>query len=219
MLLVLGRRKGMRGAALLLLLCPLARVVIVLFIKSWINGIGMHFETVADALATGCLLAGANEWLKSNLMYRRFTASRWFALVPFIVLATQFALSNQIKYYFLAYILIGQTVMNIGIAMCIDWSINNNSGKIGKILNSMPFIFIGQLSYSLYLWQEIFLYKESPLSIPVALLLILGSASVSYYLIEKPFLNIRQKLESKIFRRSDLSRVASLTMLDNTTVR
>lgn len=59
-------------------------------------------------------------------------------------------------------------------------------------LNCWPIDWIGRISYSLYLWQEPFC-PNPKFSPGTAVVLALVSACVSYYLIERPALRLREK--------------------------
>src|SRR6201999_3060254 len=74
--------------------------------------------------------------------------------------------------------------------------------RVGRLLNAGPVAYVGTISYSLYLWQQIFLNRNStavvnwfPINIGLAILLALAS----FYLIERPSLTLRQRLEKKWF--------------------
>ena len=99
-LVLLGRRKGLYAAASMLLVCPIIREVYWHFYK--LDGIGFRFETVADAIGTGCLLAGAHEWLRTQPLYRRFLESPAFsgctgrrALFPYVLRSSDDLLPGQ----------------------------------------------------------------------------------------------------------------------------
>ncbi len=66
-------------------------------------------------------------------------------------------------------------------------------GWLGRLLESRPAAWFGRISYSVYLWQMLFLVTYGiPLSLgwaqqfPVNLVLILVPACASYYLVERP---------------------------------
>jgi peptidoglycan/LPS O-acetylase OafA/YrhL len=57
---------------------------------------------------------------------------------------------------------------------------------------------VGVLSYSLYLWQQPFLNRESNSSLcafPLNIVLVSVMAVLSYLLVERPFLRLRHTLE------------------------
>ena len=82
------------------------------------------------------------------------------------------------------------------------------SGFSYNLLNSSPAIWLGTLSYSLYLWQVPFLnswVQEWYASYPLNITLTLTCAVFSYYAIEKPFLAIRKKSTSRKMLETEIS--------------
>jgi len=80
----------------------------------------------------------------------------------------------------------------------IDRAIRVPGDRLGRALNARPLVFIGTLSYSLYLWQQVFLNRRGSSdlqSFPVNLFLVGLVALASYYLVERPFLRMRVRLE------------------------
>jgi peptidoglycan/LPS O-acetylase OafA/YrhL len=198
-LLIAGARRGLWAAASLLVLCPLIRLGLWHFFPESQSGIGHRFETIADALAVGCVLAGARHWLHRRIAYRKMLASKLFLVVPVAVFCANL-LHDRPRLHFL----FGYTVMNVGVALCIDWCVTNYSGRIGRFLNLRPLVFLGVMSYSIYLWQQLFLnrYSDSVFCrFPYNLTLVAVASLASYYLIEQPFLRLRPALEAKLFRR------------------
>ena len=56
-----------------------------------------------------------------------------------------------------------------------------------RILETRPMVFLGTISYSLYIWQQLFKYAyEGSLPRSVAVLLSLAIAAFSYYRVERP---------------------------------
>ena len=67
------------------------------------------------------------------------------------------------------------------------------------MLNWKPLAFVGTLSYSLYLWQQLFLNRTSGAAIagfPLNLVLAFAAAATSFYLVEQPALRLRRRLET-----------------------
>jgi peptidoglycan/LPS O-acetylase OafA/YrhL len=78
----------------------------------------------------------------------------------------------------------------------------------GRILEMKPLRWIGGISYSLYLWQQLFFgvnFAGSPPGLallrkpPFNLLAVLLCAACSHYVIEKPFIRLGHKLASTSF--------------------
>jgi peptidoglycan/LPS O-acetylase OafA/YrhL len=61
-----------------------------------------------------------------------------------------------------------------------------------RILNWAPVVWLGRISYSLYLWQQPFC-GDPNLRSGYYVFLALGAAVLSYYLVEQPMLRLREK--------------------------
>jgi len=90
----------------------------------------------------------------------------------------------------------------IPIFMVISTMLRPND-LVSKFLESAPLRFIGRISYSAYLWQEVFLTGNwAPTIRPFGWLntsllvwpAVFGTAIASYYLIEKPFIRLGHRL-------------------------
>ena len=135
----------MRAALLFVLLSPALRLALYLFAPAYHPYIGAAFETVGDAIAVGCLLARYRDELWAREWYRRLLTSRWMALVPLVVLlASTLDGRPRISY------VIGIPVKNVGIALLVDWAVRFPAGRVGRVLNSRVAVWIGTMSYSLY---------------------------------------------------------------------
>jgi peptidoglycan/LPS O-acetylase OafA/YrhL len=88
LIVMLGVRRSMLVAGAYLAIAPCWRIVVWYFFPGAHDGIGHTFGTVADSIAAGCLLAGVREKFWQDTRYRAFLASRWFVVVPLVVVAT-----------------------------------------------------------------------------------------------------------------------------------
>jgi peptidoglycan/LPS O-acetylase OafA/YrhL len=94
--------------------------------------------------------------------------------------------------------------MNLAIAVSADWVMRNSHTAVGRFLNWPAISFLGVFSYSLYLWQQLFLNRESdsPYCVfPLNIFLAIAMALVSYLLIEAPVLQLRAAFERSRDRR------------------
>jgi peptidoglycan/LPS O-acetylase OafA/YrhL len=66
-----------------------------------------------------------------------------------------------------------------------------------RVLNWAPVVWLGKVSYSLYLWQELFCSNAALHYGYVLVLPSLACAALSYYLIEQPMLRLRDRLSRK----------------------
>ncbi len=154
-----------------------------------------HFQAVADALASGCLLACLYNWMGTVGSYVAAVRSRLFVVIPGLLLIGSAAFYKMSPGLF--YVL-GQSVANVGIFLLLDHCVRFPNDWLGKILNWRPLAMIGWWSYSIYLWQELFLdHSESPnLGIPVPLNIICTFvvSIFSYYLVEQRFLKLKDRI-------------------------
>ena len=198
-LIFAGVRRGLWIAAGAVLALPIVRIIEWNFVPSAASGIGARFETVADSIAIGCVLAGTRAWLHRSPLYMKLLSSPWFPIVLLAGIAGNMLYDRpQISF------LIGMSVTNIATALVIDWCVTFHEGRVGRVLNAAPLVFVGGLSYSLYLWQQPFLNRasEAPLAaFPLNIALAFGMALASFYLIERPSLALRKVLERKYFRK------------------
>ena len=187
LIMLFGPKKSGSFAILAVLFAPVCRWYM------WHHGTGAsamtrEFQAVADALATGCLLAIYYNVLTRMPFYMRLLASSYFPVLPLAGLLISVAFGTS------AYYVWGQSLANISIALAIDWTIRRPTTNIGRLLNSKPFVWIGMLSYSLYLWQEPFLNPDINVWVtayPQNLALTLITATISYWLVERRFLRLK----------------------------
>jgi peptidoglycan/LPS O-acetylase OafA/YrhL len=187
--LVAGLGRARWIAALQIVAAPIIRVVIWFWFPEHRHF--QHFWAVMDSIATGCLLALVRGELAAFAPYAALLRSRWFFVIPAGVVATMVAAEHSFAVY-----MAHDMVMNLGIAVCIDRFVTLPELAPGRFLNWAPMRYIGTLSYSLYLWQELFLDRRSPALVhrfPLNLALAFACGLVSYYLVEQPMLRLRAR--------------------------
>ncbi len=180
-------------------LCPIIRVIYFFAAPSLVEEeICYRFETIVDALAIGCMLAGLYEPFVKSSLERRFAGS-WF----FVLGALAVIIASMVDARRLVSLACGVTVQNIGIAACLAWALTFHSSPIGRFLNSRPLVFIGGMSYSIYLWQQLFFNPMSNSALvrfPANILMVVVASLASSYLIEKPSLELRRRIETRLRR-------------------
>ena len=177
------RAKNIAIAAILII--PVVRFIMWYVFDVSPSGMTRQFEAIADALATGCLLA--------YLYQEGFKLPEWcgswlFILVPIsmiILPSALYKIDNGLFYT------IGQSYINLTAAIMVLRYMSVCEGISFKVLNSKPAIWLGGMSYSLCLWQEPFLNSWVTVwyaSWPTNLILTFLFACFSFYFIEKPLI-------------------------------
>lgn len=153
------------------------------------------FETVADSLAMGGILAIITKEKIINSKIFKFLKDKilililmlfFFQMLNSSLLVELFGL--KIRYF---YNFVGLTIINCIITLLIFILINKDrTSTFFCFLNNPIMKTIGLWSYSIYLWQQIWLYSwDIPLYLKFIGIII--SSVISYYLIEKKFLSWR----------------------------
>ena len=178
-LLLFFWRKRVQILLAAILLAPLVRI---LYGAAGAADIGsMSFPAVQDAIAVGCLLAIRRDWINAKLI------DRWILPIAILTLTMM-----RFRYPHGIEPLIIISLCNLGIAVLIDHCIR----KEYRLLNWAPAMWLGTISYSLYLWQQPFMNKALPYSwttFPLNVLFAIGCAALSYYCIERPALRLRDR--------------------------
>lgn len=184
LIVLFGLKRAYRSCIALLMIAPVFRILA--HIGLWGTPEKFAFECVSDALATGCLLAIFRHRLWEFTPYRRLVSSRAVLLIPAAALLLLAMRPPEVIEAVAAI-----PLLNIGIAALLDRYTRFPLAFVGKALNQRTMVWLGTLSYSIYLWQQLWVMTSLP--IPIKLAAILACATASYELIEKPFLGLRSR--------------------------
>ncbi len=144
------------------------------------GGADETFPAVADNLAIGCLLAIFATWLPRIRPWLGLCMLLPVVLVPLCVAVTR---SRTLLLLFVLW-----PLMHVSIAGVLLHVVQTPY----RFLNFAPVVWLGKVSYSLYLWQQLFAYGHH--SRPLYFLLVaVGLACLSYYLVEQPMLRLREE--------------------------
>jgi peptidoglycan/LPS O-acetylase OafA/YrhL len=193
MVTVASRTGRIRIAVAVLLLAPVVRIAMHVAITSGPARDLEIFPAVSDAIAAGCLMALLRNELLAREWYRRLTASGWLWLGLVPVLA--------INRYdgFTAVNALGIPIELALLAILIEAHTRREHGPVAKAFSWGPIVFVGTLSYSLYLWQQPFLNRHCSTiycSYPWNIMLSIACALASHLLLERPFVGLRKRFAS-----------------------
>lgn len=177
-----------------LLVIPLIRTM---YYYKTHNSLFYNFFVRGDAIVLGCLLA-VNQKKIATFFSNRNMIRVALLLVALLSYGLHYCSTNQL-YGFIT-VPSGIIVHAVFAAMLIvSYVMQPATGSyIFRILNNRILVFIGVLSYSLYIWQQFFLQKAATVTsswkqYPMNIVLVFITATCSYYLLEQPFLQLRKK--------------------------
>jgi peptidoglycan/LPS O-acetylase OafA/YrhL len=183
-------------AIFLVLIVPVIRVVTYYHPVDMVNELTIF--TRIDSIALGCFFALYKDAIL-NKIEKYLTVLFFVSIAVLILLPYLPPIAIKVNIYlFMLFIAFGVTqgfFANLCIAFILMYSMYGPQRIWYKFLNLKVMNYIGMLSYSIYLWQQFFIY-ESPYwynQYPFNLIYIAVAALLSYYLIEKPFLKLKTK--------------------------
>ncbi|MFN3197224.1 MAG: acyltransferase family protein [Bradymonadia bacterium] len=184
-----------------LVLAPVLRVSLWLLTPIDQRLIQEGFPTVMDALALGCLLAMYRQHIPRLRLFGRLQRWSWMPVV-WLLLAVWTSYTWYMHTHFYA---VGNTLLNVFIALFIDGAMRHRGG-LGPLLNARPVMWVGALSYSIYLWQQPFIDRTASGTLnmfPWSVLLTLICGWLSYRLVEAPALRLRDRVVARLGKGGD----------------
>jgi peptidoglycan/LPS O-acetylase OafA/YrhL len=185
-------------ALALIILMPIIRVVSYFYFPDSRGQLSMMLHTGADSIMFGCLLALVMRKCRMEALMERFKHPFWPIAAALLAGIGSPLLGSCLPGHVEGGYTntLGRFVTGLAIAYVIAWLLKYPGSLAGRILNSPLMLHLGVLSYSLYLWQQLFL---TPLNttwtgvFPLNLVCAYAAAWLCFNLIEKPFLRLKQK--------------------------
>jgi peptidoglycan/LPS O-acetylase OafA/YrhL len=177
--------------------------------RAWLYQNGVQFwrlyvgtDTRADSLLIGCALALA--MLRGDLdgvLVRHATRLRLLggaSLALLAWIARTSPLESPSRYMGVFFLIA------LAAAVIVVCALSYPAWIVSRVLSWAPLVWIGRLSYSLYLWHlPIFRLVQPgqfrlplPLLLPTRLALALAASVGSHYLIERPFLRLKDRVST-----------------------
>ena len=199
LLVMAGRRSAVVAALTLIVLFPLLRVVFHVMHTPGVGGLVFY-----DNLMIGCvtaILAHCAPQALARLVSWHPTPLRASAVLGMVAI-------NELQGHYLLGVLtvpFGFTMQALCAAYLVASYVFNRTGIGYMLLNARAVVYAGTLSYSLYVWQQLFFSRPQlfgfetsiALAFPFNLLLILVTAMVSYHLFELPLARLRSNLHPR----------------------
>jgi len=143
----------------------------------------LRSDIIFDGLLWGCLYALLLQSPSVKDFTRRRLGASGLAIVGLMIASTfgyQLPLTRTIQSMLFPAFIVGTAL--------------NPTQMVGRILELPAVGWLGRLSYSLYIWQQILLGLGRTSWLPLRLIGVLACAAASYYLIEKPMTRLGHRL-------------------------
>ncbi len=151
-----------------------------------------------DGLFCGCTMAfllnrpASRQWLR-----RSYSIWVWLLLASGIIFCLRY--QPFLEGFWIAVLI---PLLMVGTTLHPTWAIS-------RFLDLGPMKWIGRISYSLYLWQQMFLipsWKAKPFPTlqhwPLNIIVLMGCAIASYYFVEKPLMRLGHRIAARGRRSS-----------------
>jgi len=193
-LVLLRPERARRVALAIVVAAPAIRLVSHAFLHHLGPPEEFMFHVRVDGLMLGCLLA---LYEGAPLLDRIIARSGLLAMagVVFLALGAPYLAQRFGGWYTFPF---GYSIEYGVIAVVLLYVVNNPHAGIGAILNHRWVAHIGVISYSLYLWQQLFLTRLNHTWtgwFPLSLLCCFVAAELSWRLVERPALRMRARFE------------------------
>jgi peptidoglycan/LPS O-acetylase OafA/YrhL len=150
---------------------------------------------LSDSIACGCVLAGIMPWLRRQKLFWTALSARAGGLVILMIPLIDHRNHPRI------HLLVIDTALNLCICYCIARYTEFPKTMGGRFLNNGALVSIGRISYSTYLWQQLFLNPKGTAllqTFPVNVVATFGCAAISYAIVEKPLAGLRKRMRPKV---------------------
>jgi peptidoglycan/LPS O-acetylase OafA/YrhL len=209
LVLVLGVLRARKTALALVLAAPAVRVLTYFVAPDLRPCITSMLHLRVDAVMIGCWAALEMEVSPRSRLLALFAHPRAaLGSAAYCIL-----LAAVVRRVGVAQSAAGYSLEALCACSVLLWAMRNSASRVGRFLNWGPVSHLGAISYSLYLWQQLWLAppeRQSPIWVaPLLIAAALISAELSYRFVEQPMLRLRTKLRAAL--RGD-PRSARLTL-------
>jgi len=194
LLVLLGKRKSRYLALACIVFSPALRLATYVLAPSLRGMVPVMLHTRLDTIMFGCAIAlfwdeprfhaAINKLLRADIVC---------GSIVYILIAQILSERFQSRYDWL----IGYPLRGLLISIVMLYVVCKPASRMGYALNLAPVRHLGVISYSLYLWQQMFTAGHS-WPFPVSFLALFACAEGSYWLVERPSLRARDWIEASV---------------------
>jgi peptidoglycan/LPS O-acetylase OafA/YrhL len=190
-------RKRLKGILIALIIYSAVARIIAYKLPALEDFVLAPFFRTSDTIFVGAL--GAIVFFERQTLTQLKVFSYSFLKVIAIILIITFDYAQLHGRFGIIALPFGNTISSFCILFLILAYITTSDSFVFKMLNQKILVHIGVLSYSLYVWQQLFFKGQLQFFriFPYTLIEIYCVALLSYYLLERPFLKLKRHFERK----------------------
>lgn len=194
-LALFGRKKCTILAFGIIALSPLSRLISTYLAPAYRALEGHMLHTQLDTIMFGCAIALVQNDEMFEWLVKKFLRPPLLMLAAFLLLIA----SPILTVHFEARLIrpFGYTLIGLCVSIILIYVVRNSTSLPGQVLNSRVIRHVGVISYSLYLWQQLFTGFRA-VWFPINLLMLLACAEASFFLVERPSYRLRDLLQSRL---------------------
>jgi peptidoglycan/LPS O-acetylase OafA/YrhL len=200
LMLLFARRHLMAVLLVIMVLAPFLRVACYFLMPESRGQLAMMFHTSFDSIAAGVLLGEA--LLRPEIRARLAAlAAKPLVLAAAIVFPLIISPLLASRFHGAYTLSIGKSLDLACICLVITAAVSFPGTLLFRFLNWRPLAFLGVLSYSLYVWNNLFLNAGGHWWVnrfPLNFLCAGGMALASHFLVERPFLKLKDRLHKPV---------------------
>jgi peptidoglycan/LPS O-acetylase OafA/YrhL len=193
-IVMFSRRACLSIAGWAVVLSPISRVATYFLLPAWRGHIGMMLHTHIDTIMVGCFIALASNLKLYPRLFQSLTRPVWLLpIAGYLFIAGPYLEKLYRGAFGLS---LGITITSLSCGAILVYVVGVPESVLGKMLNTGWIKHLGVISYSVYLWQQMFT-GENAVLFPLNVLLILLCAEASHWLVENPFNRIRDRVTAR----------------------
>ncbi len=191
------RRALMIGLAAAIVLLEIDRLQLLLghasFTRVYFAPDG-HFDVILIGCLAGLWFAGGG----ASVALARPLFNKAALLIGIAAVALMWVLPYFEKWRVVLGVL---PILAVGIVLLILAVLADPRSPLARLLSLAPLVFVGKISYALYLWHPIFIWGFHRLPTGAEVGLAFVAATLSYYFVELPFLRLKRRDRAAIDAR------------------
>jgi peptidoglycan/LPS O-acetylase OafA/YrhL len=203
-LVLLGKKRSTWLALGLIAVSPGIRVLSYIVAPSLRGNEATLLHTRLDIIMFGCAMALLWDEPRFQNLARRLLLRPWFfvfAIAYIVVISPCLSTAFAAPYDWT----LGYTLRGVLVSFVLLYVVKQPDSKPGLVLNLPGVRHVGVISYSLYLWQQMFTGPNAFLA-PLNLIAVLACAEASYRLIEIPSFRLRDQIGKTFFASTAANR-------------